>query len=408
MRILVITADYPPYHFGGYELRCQSVLTNLKRRNHEIVIISNSTKPVESKAEDNIEIYRILHKSPPSTIIKLLLYDYMDLKFLEREIRAFRPDIIYLWHIESFSRALFPFFAKQRIPIVFDEGSNGLIRAWYRRGQWFNLLGRKSPYVWKQWVKSRLARCLYLLTQGIIADEWQWPDEMVAYFNNDQYFQDFKKHSIPLKRTLIIQSGLDTDLFKFLPKKLSSDCIKLLIVGRIVPLKRALDAIYIVSTLLSIGISTQLAIVGPIVSIDYFRVLEDEIRKRDLQNVVSFEGHQKHSDLVKYYHESTICLFLSNAETGLSRVPLEAMSTGCLIISYGNEGSSQVIQHEKTGFLVAEGNIIEIVEIIKLLISNEDLYEEIIANAREYVERNHTIDKYIDSIESLLMESVTL
>src|SRR4051794_6519676 len=40
MRILVISNIYPPYYLGGYELACAEVVDALRRRGHQVTVLT--------------------------------------------------------------------------------------------------------------------------------------------------------------------------------------------------------------------------------------------------------------------------------------------------------------------------------------------------------------------------------
>ena len=41
MRILVITNLYPPLYLGGYELKCRLHVEELKRRGHDVLVLTS-------------------------------------------------------------------------------------------------------------------------------------------------------------------------------------------------------------------------------------------------------------------------------------------------------------------------------------------------------------------------------
>jgi len=83
-------------------------------------------------------------------------------------------------------------------------------------------------------------------------------------------------------------------------------------------------------------------------------------------------------------------------------VPLEAMSCGCIVISYGNEGSAEIIKIGITGYLVAPGEISKVGEIIGLLAASSIMVREVCAKAREEVVEKYSLPIYIQKIEKIL------
>ena len=82
------------------------------------------------------------------------------------------------------------------------------------------------------------------------------------------------------------------------------------------------------------------------------------------------------------------------------------MACGSLLFAYGNEGSDEIVNDKETGFIVPQGNVATIVEIIQELSRDHEKYQRMIRNARKCVEENHTMDLYIDKIEGFLNQAV--
>jgi glycosyltransferase involved in cell wall biosynthesis len=91
---------------------------------------------------------------------------------------------------------------------------------------------------------------------------------------------------------------------------------------------------------------------------------------------------------------------------GFSRIPLEAMASGCLMITYGNEGSIEVITNNETGFIVSEGDFEGISSIIQEVIENPEKYKKICRAARKVVEQNHSMEIYVNKIETFLLSTL--
>ena len=110
------------------------------------------------------------------------------------------------------------------------------------------------------------------------------------------------------------------------------------------------------------------------------------------------------SELSQRYSNSDITFFPSYFKTGFSRVPLEAMASGCLVMTYGNEGTKEVVQNSKNGIIAEEGDIIGLADSIQALIVDPDGYKKIVQAARKEVESRFSLENYLDHIESLLYE----
>ena len=60
-RILVLTNMYPPHHYGGYELVCQEAVLDLRRRGHEVEVLTSDLRlPEREQLDDEREAHRQL------------------------------------------------------------------------------------------------------------------------------------------------------------------------------------------------------------------------------------------------------------------------------------------------------------------------------------------------------------
>ncbi len=144
MRLLAISAYYPPYSYGGYEIRVSNIMDALAARGHEIHVLT-SKPDTAMQAErvdyaypvlrvlngasrkmrffDRLTTHRLTHGIGVVLVfLREILADTRDLSRVEREIRTFQPDLIYLGHIMPLSQELLTFLAQQDLPIAADEG----------------------------------------------------------------------------------------------------------------------------------------------------------------------------------------------------------------------------------------------------------------------------------------------
>lgn len=165
MKILVIVDKFPPYHEGGYELRCKDVLDQLKKRGHTIIVITTRVSIKIPKVQDEEDVFRVLHSEDSSrSLFQQLICDYKDLKCLNNKINGFKPNLIYLWHTINFTRALYPYLADQDIPVVYDEGGHGISWAWQHHGFWYSMLENQRTSQIKKFVKRHLSNVVQKLS----------------------------------------------------------------------------------------------------------------------------------------------------------------------------------------------------------------------------------------------------
>lgn len=406
MKILTISAHYPPYHSGGYGIRIKNIMDGLAERGHKILVLSTQAeKYVQSgDGKQNYPIERILHNHYEiKRFFKELYFDLLDVELLRRYINDVNPDLIYLGHIYPITKQLMPFLSSLSIPILFDEGGNGLKGAWTDHGRWFRLL---TDYNFDNKLLNNflpfLRRNMLLVNHGKLMGQWAWPENMSIIFNSELNLDNARNFGVPVQSARVIHSGVDTEIFKFKTRLTFSAPLIIIVPGRIEPKKGQIDAVKLLNELKKLEIDAELTLVGTCADADYFYTINEEISKLGLHGKVTFSEMVSQDQLVQLYYESDICYFSSYHRSGFSRVPLEAMSSGCIVISYGNEGSDEIIKEGFNGFLVEPGDIGKSCEIIRMLKNSPDQMKEVCSTARKEVAENYSLLDYIKKIELVI------
>lgn len=407
LRILVISAHYPPDHSGGYGLRIKDIVDGLSVRGHHCRVLSTriNTK-IEFKLDPGShQVLRRLHNRYNAKFFpKEVLFDLVDTKFLEKQIQEFRPDVIYLGHIYVLSKALLPYLASIDIPLVLDEGGASLKGAWEDHGRWFYFTGdygHQNALI--RMIKPLVIKIINTLSRGRVLKEWRWPENMRMIINSQHNLDRLREMGIPMENATVIHSGIDLETFTFHPREVLSGPISILCPGRLEERKGMLDAVHLLKHLLNAGIDSRLSFAGAVGSEEFVQKLKEEIYHAGLQGKVSFHGMLSQKELVDQYHSSDICFFPSYQEMGFSRTPLEAMACGCVVISYGNEGSDEVIRHGDNGYIVRSGDYDCMAKIIKEGICNLSSYQSISTIARKTIEEKYDLNKYITNVEKMLL-----
>ena len=406
MKIFVISSDYPPYHAGGYELRVKDIVDGLAQRGHEVLVLTTK-KSGRGKADSRSLPYTVIRKLHDRYharfFPKEVRNDLMDIAVIDRQIEAFQPDLIYLGHIYVLTKALIPYLADQALPIVLDEGGASLKGAWTDHGRWFRFTGDyRSRFGILNRVKPLVINLVCKLSKNRIKKDWSWPEDIRVIFNNQQNYKRIQALNVPLDGATVIHSGVDTDKFTFKPKTKIDSPIQIICPSRIEPRKGQKDAVQLIYQMKLSGINSRLKFIGPISSEDYYYELNNQISQFQIEDFITFIPMVSQKELVDYYHQSDILFFPSYQKIGFSRTPLEAMACGCVVISYGNEASDEIIRHGENGYLVEQENLQEVARIIEMLLSSPKKYEEMIDHTRQEIEKRYSLEKYIDQVEETI------
>lgn len=410
MKILVISAQYPPFHSGGYELRVKNIVDGLAERGHLLRVLT--TKPrrqqKQTPAPLPYAVYRVLHNRYTARFFpKEVLFDLLDTKVLETHIQEFKPDVVYLGHTYTLSKALLPYLAGCSIPLVYDEGGNGLKGAWTERGRWFQFSGDyASRFRILNWLKPFVIKTVLKIGQGRIKPAWSWPKDMKVIINSQGNLDTLFEMGIPIRNAAVIHSGIDTQKFSFKPRPGIEKDLTIISPGRLEPRKGQLDAVQLIALLRQAGFNAKLILIGEKRSAGYYQNILQTIREFSVNDQVSIHPMVSQDELVAYYHQADICFFPSVQTTGFSRIPLEAMACGCIVIGYGFEGSDEIIINRENGFLVSEGDVNQVGKTILDLKDNPKLMKNIVISARSFIEKEHDLMSYIEKIEEIIFSII--
>lgn len=172
--------------------------------------------------------------------------------------------------------------------------------------------------------------------------------------------------------------------------------LKLAYVGRLEPVKNPIAAIDVVNLLEQKGVETELYMVG---DGSLRTLLNQRIKELNLTDKVKLYGFRESPfDLVKG------CNFylLPSLSEGLSLAVCEAMSAGLPVIASKVGGTAEIIEHDKTGWLIQEPTAKALAEMIEFAnqYSDEEL-QTIAIKGRDEVLQRFGIQQYLNQLDEL-------
>lgn len=114
MRILVISNLYPPNTVGGYEMQCSSAVDELRRRGHEVLVLTSvPRRRIEARDEHVVRLLRTPDVYSPDRVgirspfweFEANLLNVENISILLDLIRRWRPDVCYLWNLVALGGA---------------------------------------------------------------------------------------------------------------------------------------------------------------------------------------------------------------------------------------------------------------------------------------------------------------
>jgi len=215
-----------------------------------------------------------------------------------------------------------------------------------------------------------------------------------------------RKYSIKNKKIRVIRNGIDNKKFYFCKanKYKRKDVYNFALVGRFSRSKNQIDAIKAFSELNKEEekkIKLGLLLIGRIDDNKYYEKIIEYIKFLELQDKIEIITWI--DNIEYYYHTKIDCLILTSLTEGLPNVILEAMSTGVPWISYDVADTRYLAGNNfEYGVITKENTSKELLREMKSMINtNHSELKRKMKRAREFVEKNYTIEDSINKILSL-------
>lgn len=204
------------------------------------------------------------------------------------------------------------------------------------------------------------------------------------------------KMDIETNRINVIHRGINIKDLSLVIENINKKSNQIICAGRFLPDKGFDKVIDIFSKLHKNINNSNLVLVG-------YGSAQADLEKQTIdlkiESNVTFTGYLSQKNVLKFMAESDIFLFLSSkAGERLPNVVKEAMLAGCICIVSNTPGIDELIENEKTGFIIEENNYDSIPYLIASL--DEIKKEEIRTNAKEFIIKNFDVElsmkKYIN------------
>jgi len=124
--------------------------------------------------------------------------------------------------------------------------------------------------------------------------------------------------------------------------------------------------------------------------------LKSQISNLKIEDKMEFRG-QLSLEETRNIMKKCYCLVLPSRSEGLGRVLIEAMALGKSVIGSNVGGIPDLVQDGQNGFLFEVGNIEQLAEKLKTLLSNKTLALEMGKRGREFVQDKFSNEKYISN-----------
>lgn len=413
MKALFLTNFFPPAGRGGYEMWCHEVALGLRRRGHELLVLTSRHGRETIPNPDPTWVRRSLHlemaiASPRNALdffTKREARERENLALLEDALATFAPDAILVWGMWNLHHSLAA-LAERRLPD----------RTIYYFGDYWPTLPNQWQNFWEAPPQSRLAAAVKAPLKGIALRKLaQTPPVPLAFphalFPSQFMREAYAASGIIPAQVAVVPGGVDLTPYLPLPTpprtEPSAGPTRLLYAGRLEAEKGVLTAVEAVARLVhsSQPVPVHLDIVGA-GNPAYERALQAAVEDRNLADHVTFLGRQPAEEMAGFYRRADIFLFTSIWAEPFGRVIVEAQAAGTAVVGTGTGGSGEIIAGEINGLLFPPGDPDALAAQIKRLIDDDSLRQKLVENGRQTAVERFSLEAMVSGIENYCL-SVT-
>jgi glycosyltransferase involved in cell wall biosynthesis len=410
MRILFLTNFYMIQGSGGEEQSCQQVVEGLKQRGHTTLVLT-SMHGTDNVAVEADGVYRSLYlevdlvpwRHSITFFTKRIAREKHNIQCFERVLEQFEPDIIFIWGMYNLPKSL-PVLAEARYP-------NKVV---YRFATYWPTLPSAHEFYWRapgrKWYSQIPKRVLGPFALAMLAKEVpQYPltfEHAICVSAASRNI--LVQAGIPISNARIIYTGLDVN--KYLngeqPQRGDDErSLNLLYAGRLTSEKGIETAIEAMTKLVfdqgRQEIRLSLAGSG---STEYESHLRFLVNQAGLTDYVSFLGWIPPEEMPGLLRKFDLLLLPSIWPEPFSRVVLEGMISGLVVVATPTGGTAEIVLDGENGLLFAPSDPEDLAQKILYLATDLKLRRRLALAGHQTIVERFTKTKMMDEIESYLEE----
>jgi len=405
MKVLVIADHYPPYGMGGYEIACEVVTEGLRRRGHEVRVLTSVHGAGRFERSDHVE--RVLHRPQDSAFMPQLgWWELRDRHQLERIVASWRPHVVYAWKLLQLFPSIHRWLARCGVPIVFNLQDlwfpEHLDQALALTAAWHANESGGIRHTGKSCVRAAVRLVNRDLTRPVAAGDLAL-DHVIfcSRFRERQHagagFGGRAPH--------VIYNGVDLERFTGDPRRASGDALKLLFVGRLVEGKGLHTVIDALAALRRRGVRATLTVSGiPSYPFEYRGRLDAQIAALGLTSQVSLRAPVGGSQLAAVYRAHDVLVFPSVDPEGFPMTLLEAAACGLAIVGTTTGGSGEFLVDDDTGLVFSPHDVEQLVDRLTTLARQPATALRLAASAQRRARTEFAIDRIAAQTETCLAQ----
>jgi glycosyltransferase involved in cell wall biosynthesis len=384
VRVLAVGNQYPPHHFGGYELVWQSATLHLERHGHEVLVLTTdfatgAAEPDGGRVHRELRWYLRENQFPRLSVRERIALERHNHRVLRRHLKTFRPEVVAWWSMGGMSLSMLETVRQAGIPAVafvhddwlgYGPRVDGWLRPWSGRRRSLAPLLARITGVPTSVDFNHAARYVFVseATRGrAIASGLAPGSSGVAH------------------------SGIDSRFLDPAPERDWS--WSLLYVGRL-DRRKGIDTA--VAALALLPDPATLTIVGA-----WDRQEELRLKALAAQHGVAarthFAGQRPRAGVHAAYGAADVVVFPVLWEEPWGLVPIEAMARGRPVVATGRGGSAEYLVDEENALLFEAGSPEALAGAVRRLATDRSLRRRLVERGLQTA-RRHTDEVFNDSV----------
>src|SRR5215216_518469 len=409
MRILFLTNFYQVQETGGEDQSCQQVVQELIKRGHTTLVLTSmhgtNNVPVETDG-----VYRSLYlemdlvpwRHSLAFFTQRKAREQHNLQYLERVLQQFAPDIIFIWGMWNLPRSLAA-LAESKYPD----------KVVYRFATYWPTLPSQHEYYWRapgrKWYSKLAKKVLSQVALAMLASE---NERSPLTFKHAMCVSAVTQSrlieaGVPVANARVIHTGIDARQYAtnqdHHQRGDDNQTLNLLYAGRLVTEKGVETAIQALKKLVFDQDlhSLRLSLAGS-GSAEYQSYLRGLVTQAGLDDYVSFLGHVRPEEMPRLLQQFDVLLVPSTWEEPFSRIVLEGMISGLVVVATPTGGTIEILTDGENGLLFTPADSEDLARRITQLVEDPIARKKLANAGRQTVVERFTLTQMMDKIENYL------
>lgn len=389
MKILVLSALYPPAAIGGYERLCRDAVERFRSHGHGVTVLTSTFGDIHEGVDPNVHRLVPIYWNGGDLVcpsrLHLFRTERENARTFRRLLAEFAPDVISVWAMGAWSLGLLASAEASGLPVVYSVIDDWLVYG-RRADCWTARLDNRPPFV------RRIAAALG--APGC-------PDAF-ASTSTFCFVSEFTRTravelaGIDPQSSTVVHAGIDTADFPPAEPDFSRPWEwRILFVGRIAPEKGVEMAIGALERIPE----ASLTVVGESGPGWYHARLQELAESSKTQDRIAWTSCER-SELAPLYRAGDVLVFPSTGSEAFGLVPLEAMACATPVIATQGGGSQEYLVDGENCLLFEPGDVTGLVSALQRLSGNADLRRRLVAGGLRTASEL-TVDRWAENLEAL-------